>query len=459
MHGFCLRLRILTELGGKIGTMKIDEKLQGEFRIPDTDGIENLPPLIRATCLKVAECYDADLATVAAAAMATLASALGGSVYIPSESSFPTISPFNLMIVTSADYGPAWYQGLRFPLLCFVVESQQQLLPAGVGPRGNPRGRTGNSHNAGQPLNPPLVPLVSPSAVMARMTPGDLKDAFDNSPDKIVSLGQFGLDPVVDVLQLSAGDRKELLRHLACSWEGQPLLLGRKICRGHLSLVWATHEQMILPLIESGFFDGTPAPPILWMPGGNGKIRSENTSGPGKDWNSLIEAAVRWRPTKPQMMELEAGAKAAFFAFQKYVEHCDEFPCARYLTLLPGLALRLGLVLAALDNQSKGGRVSECQMTTAVLLTKWFAGRHIQALASSDIFSVPAVADTIAATDKTDPAAVMLRKIRQKAPVSRRQLWRSYNDPKVSWFNETLKYLLNMGKVFKDGEGRLRIEE
>ena len=57
-------------------------------------------------------------------------------------------------------------------------------------------------------------------------------------------------------------------------------------------------------------------------------------------------------------------------------------------------------------------------------------------------------------TDRSDPAEVMLRKIRQKAPVTRRKLWQSYNDPKALTFQSVLDGLLRDGKVAKDSSER-----
>ena len=86
-------------------------------------------------------------------------------------------------------------------------------------------------------------------------------------------------------------------------------------------------------------------------------------------------------------------------------------------------------------------------------MTKWFGAGHLQILKSMVDVPRTVTADNAASADKHDPAEVMLRKIRQKAPVTRRRLWRSYDDPKASWFESTLHGLFSAGKIVQTDEG------
>jgi hypothetical protein len=129
---------------------------------------------------------------------------------------------------------------------------------------------------------------------------------------------------------------------------------------------------------------------------------------------------------------------------------------ARQINWLPCLALRLALVFWLFDPKSRGCEIGPEYVTNAVTVAEWLGSEHLAVVHSfADCGASRPPADKTATVDIRDPVEVMLRKIRQKAPVSRRQLWRSYDKPRSVWFHATLESLLRAGKIFQDGDGCL----
>jgi hypothetical protein len=58
-------------------------------------------------------------------------------------------------------------------------------------------------------------------------------------------------------------------------------------------------------------------------------------------------------------------------------------------------------------------------------------------------------------TDSADRKAAILAKIRLKAPVKYRELWRSFDQPRAEWFGPALQALIDAKKVAYDADRRL----
>jgi hypothetical protein len=119
---------------------------------------------------------------------------------------------------------------------------------------------------------------------------------------------------------------------------------------------------------------------------------------------------------------------------------------ARQCVWLPDLARRVAALFSVF--QEKPEHIVDGDIAYAGIATvKWLAAGHVDVVMAFEEVSLTHTADNVAPTDKSSPDKVMLRKIKQKAPVSRRQLWRSYDNPRATVFQATLDRLIRDGRV------------
>jgi hypothetical protein len=121
-----------------------------------------------------------------------------------------------------------------------------------------------------------------------------------------------------------------------------------------------------------------------------------------------------------------------------------------HLAWLPELCERVAVILWILRSRDSPVDAAAAAVDDAVVVAKWLGRQHLRNLLSGH-----PIADGAAGADHADAAAEMLHKIRQKGPLTRRQLYRSYDKARGDWFFPVLESLLDAGKaVYVDG-GRL----
>jgi len=300
---------------------------------------------------------------------------------------------------------------------------------------------------------------LRPALFTDRFAPAHVGKVIDACFDAAVFLADPGADPVESFLELKKGEQRDLVRLLNSSWEGLPLNFGPRVITASLSLLWETQEEMLLPLFDSASLVGALPPPILWISSPTNRLRAaKHGIASEKQWKHTIDTLFDCRCRHRLGQSLLSDEAAALFAeFEREIEGgiSENGPLLhRHLVWLPGLALRFAVIFSFF-NERKDLVIPADAATAAILVVRWLAAEHLRVLLTFDAGPVSLGADMSTATDRNDPAEVMLRKILEKAPVTRRKLWKSYNDPRAVTFQAVLDGLLRDGKVTKDSNGWL----
>jgi hypothetical protein len=442
--------------------------LQKLFEVSDSDALAALPETFRDFSSELLEAYEAQPRAVVATALATTAAALGSyaTVVVPQSGRRVTMG-FNVVVCIHGSRTPGWIDLLRAPLLGPIFDMQLLLGEQGLDVAQKRINQSVETLAAARRANPDPDLLkdmeqeiarqragLRPSLLSNRFTPAHLERVIDGCFDGAVMLTDPAGDPVESFLAMKAGDQRDLVRLLNCSWQGLPLTFDQRVRPGSISMFWVTQEEMLLPLGDTAMVAGALPPPVLWMGSPVNRLRSTKPGIPSeKVWKKVIEVLFNYRcQHRTEAFQLSDEAEVVLSQFEREIEASfatDGTSQARHLIWLPELARRVAVVCTVLN----GGAVHDIPAdaaTAAVLVVRWMAAEHLRVLVAFDAGPVSPGADMSTATDRSDPAEVMLRKILEKAPVTRRKLWRSYNDPKVHSFQAVLDGLLRDGKVAKD---------
>jgi hypothetical protein len=163
-------------------------------------------------------------------------------------------------------------------------------------------------------------------------------------------------------------------------------------------------------------------------------------------WNQIIEhlLCTRYKCTAVDYQVSEI----ALLRFQDFTREIAEQMRSLleyirpYAAWVGELAPRVALVLEAFDPKP-GCEIDEHIAQRAVNISRWLAAAHIR--------TVSAVLQPSA--DNADRSAA-LAKIRLKAPVSYRELWRSFDQPRAGWFRPALQSLIDSGQIVCDSGRR-----
>jgi hypothetical protein len=445
------------------------------FQVSDDEAITALPQPLRNVVRQLSSTYGVEAKPIVAACLAVCGMAVGNLLQVESPTSRFRISvPFNLALCMSGDRSPGWLNFLRAYLFGRIskLQCENQDLPPNVA-RDNLRSRIQRLEAARKTVDvdPQLIQVeelaiamekarLKPAVASIQFEPTVLKRVIEHSFDEAVTLADLGGDPVERFLELKKQDRQELVRLLNCSWDGLPLFMGERTLTAALSVFWPTREEMLVPFFECEAISGSQPPAILLIPGGTEAISASSLKIPDEDaWISLIDRLFFLRcHNSPTQFPVDESAEVRLCDFTREIGTAvGKSVVRRYITWLPELALRLAILFAAIAQQSDDD-APPAAVDSAILITKWLAGAHLQVVRSmADAPGTLSVrgTDNAASTDRKDPAEVMLRKIRQKGPIPYRQLWRSYNKPKAAWFQHTLDSLLQDGRVTKTEAGML----
>ena len=445
--------------------------LQKLFEVSDDHALTALPVTFRDVVSEINEAYETEPRAVLATALAVAATALGScaTVVVPQSGRRVNLG-FNVVVCIKGSRTPGWIDLLRAPLLGPIFDMQLLLGKQGLDVAQKEIKQSVETLAAARKANPDPDLLkgmeqeiarqqagLRPALLSSRFTPVHLEQVIDSCFDGAVMLTDPAADPVENFLELKTSEQRDLVRLLNSSWESLPLTFGQRVRQGSISMFWVTQEELLLPLCDTAMITGALPPPVLWMGSPVNRLRGNRHGIPSEQvWKKAIAVLFNHRcQHRTEAFELSDEAEGVISQFEREIEACFTIhgnSLARHLIWLPGLARRMAVVFTVFD----GGIavISADAATATVAVVRWLAAAHLRVLLTFDAVTVSPGADTPTTTDNSDPAEVMLRKIRQKAPVTRRKLWKSYNDPKAATFQAVLDGLLMAGKITKDSNER-----
>ena len=259
--------------------------------------------------------------------------------------------------------------------------------------------------------------------------------SFDGGITVVVA----GSDPGSDFLRLKPADRAHLAQLLNRTWSGTPLAFGSEVRTGSIHILWATREPLAHLIGSRGFDPGFLAVPTL--------VINDET-----DATTLPEFAseARWDATVGHLFDrrclnretaftLHPDAETVLTDFDKPIAALNYVPDAvrAHVSWLPELAARLATIYCIVAGHPEPVIDAETA-SAAVEMTKWLGRQHI-------VTTLAVVATD--STDSADNQAKLLARIRAKAPITRRDLRRTFENQRVQWFDAALDALLEAKKV------------
>ena len=390
--------------------------------------------------------------TVAAVALATLAAAIGPKAHLIRGRQRYTPG-FNVVVSHRYPRTLPWMDALMAPFLGRVFDLQTNLARRGatsIHEENLRRQRElGQVHRTIGP-SPELVaqleaeigcsdarlqPFVATSGVAAKQLAGLLPRAFDGG----VTVVAAGNDPGSDLLRLKPAERAHIAQLLNRTWNGTPLAFGSEVRAGGINILWATREPLA-HLVGSRGFDPAflPVPTLVFNDESQGAALPEFTS--EAQWDATVGHRFDCRCLNREMaLTLHPDAEAVLADFGKHLAAQDSVPAAvrAHVSWLPELAARLAAVYWIVAGHQE--RVIDAETATAAVeMIRWLGRQHT---------AVIAAAVAIDSVDSADNQTKLLAKIRAKAPITRRDLRRTFENQRVQWFDTALDALLDSRKV------------
>jgi hypothetical protein len=384
--------------------------------------------------------------------LATAAATLGGSAM--GERRHLTTLGFNIVIAHHAAHSLPLFDAAVAPFVDAALDLQVAACSQGpVALKRQIAARLQDLEAARGAINPPLELIAEAENALARLKARlgpmiltnrvrgkEVGAAVARSFDGAVMLTGIGGDVGSDFLRLKADERAGLAEVLTRSWTGVPLSFGRHTLSGAVTALWQTRCPVKTLVGRHGFAPEFLSPPLLYLD-------DDSTASPpvSPPWRACIDllfnyrcrqVAAVYRPSDP--------AESALQAYEAEIA-CVPANMRQHAWWLPGLALRLAALFAILESRSEAV-IDEAMARRAITITRLLGRQHLATVAQ---VLVPADADI------ADRKRIMHEKILVRQPLSRRELWRSYDQPKAEWFVAALEALLCDKKVIFDEQKRL----
>ena len=424
--------------------------------------VRPLPPPVGDLVDEIVELAGAEPTAVAAVAFATLLATVGPRVKLQRARSRHALG-FNLVVSHQAPRTLPWFDALTAPFVGRVFDLQRSRCHKGAGKLQEAIARQTEELERVMRTVAPDNELVTrlrqeldrapahlkPNVASSNVEPKELSQILADCFDGGVTLTGLGNDPGADLLRLKVPARARLAETLNRSWDGTPLVLGRAIHEAHLSLLWQTREPLNALLGPRGFQPEFVPVPILLLADDSRAQRIETFSCEA-GWNHLCGEIFNIRClNRETVFTLHAEAEAALGSFTGQIaKNLGAVPVKLRgaVDWLPDLAARLSGLFWILTAR-KETTIEKLAVVEAIKTTKWLGRRHLLAAAIAI-----APVDT---ADSADKKPALLAKIRSKAPITRRELRRCFDDQHVRWFDEALDALIEGKKVCYDDGQRL----
>lgn len=431
---------------------------------PAEAGLSHCPEILRGIVGDIVKQCGARPEHVTAVALCVAAVAMGQAQKINHLRGPASPAFFNLVLSHNAPGSLPWFDLLASPLVDRVMKMQVVLYDKGQAAKERQvaqavlgfqdAARTIHAEKDLMRIAEADVARkragLKPFVIMGRFDIQMLSEALPLAFDNCVTFMALGSDPGDQLLRLKADQRSRLAEILNRSLKGTPLTIGRKTHAAHVSLLWQTAQPTSAIVGAGGFDPRFLAVPMLLL--------SENAAKPITQLSKLPHEAA-WSKTLEVLFDLRCKEKVGIFPLSKEAEAAlSEFggqiesnlevipeKCRPHVNWLPELARRVTLLFWIL-NCGKEVVVDVKTAADAIAVVKWIGRQHLRAVAS---------AAAAVFTDHTDWMSVMLTKIEAKAPISRRELWRSFDNPRVKWFSPALESLISSGRVRRNDRKEL----
>jgi len=437
---------------------------------PTNDIVSPCPEFMQPVATAIIHEFEAAPEAVVAAMLAIIAASLGSRFRVATRAGEQLPASFNTIIAHRSLRDLAWLALIQGPFIARVNEMQMALSRDGIGETEKEIEKRLADQRAAIKTRLPSQPLIDQlkrdiARLQARLRPHVITDklsirmigelltrAFDNSILAVTT----STDPLDDLSIAKPAERREIARILNMSWAGKPIPLNKGSVPGAVNLLWSTPEANLARLNSwREFHGGTMPVPILLLESSE-PMRLIKPMAEGAAWRAVVDHLFDVRCTTEEVATyvFTPEADAYLVAWEEaYLVTLDTGPLelARHLIWLPHLAYRIAL-LVRVTREAEGTEISIEDVRAAVAITKALGAAHLRTLAK---FIYSAKSGTTDATDCPDKSAVMLAIIRRKQPVTRRGLWRTYNDPRAEWFIPALEKLINAGLVRYDERGSL----
>lgn len=416
--------------------------------------LHECPELMQDMAVSLTSHVAVETTAFLATMMAAAASAIGPNIRVSGQS-----VQFNIVVTHHAPRRLAWFDIAFAPVAHHGLELQAELSrKQAAGLQRAIAQRQHELETAQKSIHPDPALLrqaereisrlqccLKPRVVIGRISPKDVVQAAKDSFDGGVTAGTIGTDLGESFLTLKARERVDVVGLLNESWQMLPLSGCSGATPGQLAILIQTRRR--LPDILKGLNAGLLTPPVLFFEdcadvGGEvPHLSAENV------WNQAIAHLLDTR-YKRSVINYQV-AEPAQFAFREFSREIASGLChlpeqiRPYVAWLGELAPRIAVVLEAFDPKP-GCEIDEHIARRAINITRWLGTVHTRAVSAA---SQPSA-------DSADRAAAVLAKIRLKAPISYRELWRSFDQPRAEWFRPALQNLLDGGKVIYDEERR-----
>jgi len=426
----------------------------------DEEALARCPEIIGSIVGDVLAAVPASAPCVATAALAIAAAAVGPNTKHPRSGRPGLCAMFNLVVTHAAPRTLTWFDALASPFIERVLEMQMEFTrdgPAYIRKivaqletdlknasrtiRPDP-GLVGRLRDDGQRYQSRLKPFVATARLSLREAAQFLPESFDGAMTAVA----LGSDPGDDLLRLRQSERAALAELLNRSWSGIPLSIGAETHAGLLSILWQTRRGPAEILGGRGFDPGAFLPaPILLLQEPKVPSSSAMPSLPNEAvWRQALDMVFDVRCLNRELTyEFSPEAEAVMEKFRSDVDQrLGKLPARlrAHAVWLPDLAAHLALLFCLLAGQPEAV-IGEKTAADAVAVTTWIGRQHLISVAPALSVAGAALADG------TDRAGAMLAKIEARGPLTRRDLWVSYDNPRASWFGPTLQGLLSVGRV------------
>ncbi len=398
---------------------------------------------------------------ITAVALATIASAVGPNVRVqtPLGDSVPVV--FNLAVCHQASRTQPWFDHLVHPLLSMVFRMQSLFAANGI--QGIRDILSGWEHELEKAKHSPGIsqdalarmeqsiantratakPNIISGSISFRLIGKMLAQAFDNG----ITVMKLGTDPGEELIRLKSTERARVIDVLNRSWIGAPLMLDRCTSSGTVSLLWQTQRSPRDLLGTNGLDPQWGVVSVLMFAEHTTSALNPPSPLPHqKQWAHILELIFerRCRIQSPVVFTVSEGAEAVLHQFCEQVEQRRRDIPTEYhahWVWLPDLARRLALLFSLLGTDQETS-VDVNSAESAAALTWWLARQHL-----CSVIGNPGKIDATARIDRTDKTAVMYAKIAARGPISRRDLRRSFDNPRAEWFTPALDALISSGRV------------
>lgn len=444
----------------------------GEVLFPEPSGeiaLAHLPEAFREVIVELVAISNASPPSIAATALAMVATALGPNAKIAAPGG--VISPlFNVVVCHDAPRTLPWFDYLITPFIDQMLKMQTDVSLKGIEFVRQRNAQREKEFAVARKTICPNRELLERLKVEIEQGPARLKpfiacsqvsyqgiaQLFPLTFDSGLALIGLGSDPGEAFTRLKSAERVRITELLNRSWSGTPLSVAGRTFPGVLFFLWQTTRPVSEIMGCSGFDPKFLPVPGLVFEETNSRVARLVGLQKQPAWKAMIERLLRFRYRgTEEVFVFSPEAEVAIDAFEGHLQECGAVlgEIYRHVVWLPDLARRIALLLHLVSNA--GGRVLTAPVVlSAIAVTKWLGRQHLRSFILQ-----PKISEDAAETDLADKVEMMYRKICLKAPIMRRELWRSYDSPKGEWFNLVLETLLYTEKVRYNGLRQLVLED